>query len=61
MWLNMSENILQSTLKKENCNWTINEINLWLESTLVMGLTPEPTIQHYFEQDNSGIFGLHWM
>lgn len=26
-----------------------------------MGLTPEPSIEDYFQQDSRGIFGSRWM
>ena len=58
----MSENILQTTLAREpHQNWKLADINLFLASQLVMGLTPEPSIENYFQQDSMGIFGSLWM
>ncbi len=41
--------------------WQLDDINLYLASLLVMGLTPEPSIEDYFKHDERGIFGSLWM
>lgn len=61
IWLNISNAILQNTLVREETDWKIEDINLFLASMLVMGLTPEPSIEDYFKQDEIGIFGSKWM
>lgn len=62
VWSQMSELILEETLKREpDKQWTLEDINLYLSSILVMGLTSEPSIEDYFQQDSRGIFGSRWM
>lgn len=61
MWSNMTETILKSTLAREQIDWDMNDINLFLASLLTMGLAPEPSIEDYFKQDARGIFGSLWM
>lgn len=39
----------------------IKDINLFLASTLVMGLASQPTIDDYFYHDPQGIAGNLWM
>ena len=57
----MSENILKSTLEKEQIDWGVEHINLFLASLLTIGLAPQPSIVDYFKQDERGIFGSLWM
>jgi hypothetical protein len=61
MWSGISEHIVQETEARENFGWDINDINLFLASELVMGLSPQPQIHDYFMQDRKGIFGSLWM
>ena len=62
MWSNISEQILTTTLLKEtDQKWTLDDINTYLVSILVMGLTPQPSVENYFQQDSRGIFGSKWM
>jgi hypothetical protein len=62
VWSQMSEQILKTSLLKDpNWKWTIEDINLYLASQLVMGLTPEPSIRDYFQHDPNGIFGSTWL
>lgn len=61
IWSNLSTTILESTLEREDVNWNVDDINLFLSSMLVMGLTPQPSIEDYFKQDQMGIFGSKWM
>ena len=58
VWSNMSEQILTTTLLKEtDQKWTLDDINTYLASILVMGLTSQPSVEDYFQQDSRGIFG----
>ena len=62
LWSNMSEQILTTTLLREfHQEWTLKDINLYLASVLVMGLTPQPSVENYFKEDPRGIFGSQWM
>ena len=61
MWSNMTETILKTTLAREQVEWKVEDINLFLASLLTMGLAPEPSIEDYFKQDKRGIFGSLWM
>jgi hypothetical protein len=61
IWSDISTHILEETKKRENVNWNVDDINLFLASQLVMGLTPEPSIEDYFKIDSDGIFGSNWM
>jgi hypothetical protein len=52
----------EATMERESSKeWTVDDINLYLASQLVMGLTPEPSIEDYFKHDERGIFGSLWM
>jgi len=61
LWKDCSELILNSTNQRENNRFSINDINLLLASTLVMGMVPQPSIEDYFKHDSFGIFGNLWM
>jgi hypothetical protein len=62
LWSGMSEKILTQTLLRESDKkWSIEDINAYLASVLVMGMTPEPSVEDYFHQDSQGIFGSKWM
>lgn len=61
VWSDISLHILEETKKRENVNWNVDHINLFLASQLVMGLSPQPSIEDYFKDDPSGIFGSNWM
>lgn len=60
-WNNISEHLLQETLKRDNCFDTLQDVNLFLASILVIGLTPHPEVADYFLHDDRGIFGSKWM
>lgn len=61
LWKDCSELILSTSQAREHEDFDIEDINLFLASTLVMGLAPQPTIEDYFVQDPTGIFGNLWM
>jgi len=42
-------------------DWNVDDINLFLASQLVMGLTPQPSLEDYFKNDSDSIFGSNWM
>jgi hypothetical protein len=48
---------LEETKKREEINWNIDDINLFLAFYLVMGLISQPTIKNYFKNDLDDIFG----
>jgi hypothetical protein len=61
-WAYISEKILETTLQREETKeWDLADINVYLASQLVMGLTPQPSIDNYFQHDSRGIFGSSWM
>lgn len=61
-WKGISEHILETTLKRNDSPVTsVKDINLYLASLLVVGLTPHPEVANYFMQDERGIFGSTWM
>lgn len=51
LWNQMTESILQTTAIRES-NFSLENLNLFLASTLVMGLAPEPEIEDYFYNDS---------
>ena len=61
VWSDISNHILEETKRREDVNWNVDHINLFLASHLVMGLTPQPSIEDYFRIDLDGIFGSNWM
>lgn len=61
LWSQMSEKILASTLSRGDLNLSLEDLNLFLASFLVIGITPQPEISSYFMQDPRGIFGSKWM
>jgi len=62
LWSGMSDSILRTTLQQEpNRKWTTEDINAYLASLLVMGLTSQPSYEDYFYQDPRGIFGSKWL
>lgn len=62
LWSGVSEAIFEETIAREEFDISIDDINLMLASTLVMGLNSQPEIKDYFEQnDVSGIFGCLWL
>jgi len=44
LWHGVTDHIIQSTFARENKAWSNADINLYLASLLVMGLTPSPNI-----------------
>lgn len=61
LWKDCSEHILSYSQNRGLENASISDINLVLASSLVMGLSPQPTIKDYFATDKQGIFGNLWM
>ncbi|MGI0063074.1 MAG: hypothetical protein ACREBA_11550 [Nitrosotalea sp.] len=61
IWAGLSEHILEITLARETCLQTVEDVNLFLASVLVTGLSPQPEIADYFMEDTRGIFGSKWM
>jgi hypothetical protein len=61
MWTSISTHIVEETERRESLGFQIEDINLFLASQLVMGLTPQPSIVDYFTHDKRGIFGSSWM
>ena len=60
LWGESSDLILRKT-KTKTKNISKEDINLFLASTLVIGLNSQPQIENYFEIDERGIFGCTWM
>ena len=52
---------MEETSKRESIDWNEDDINLFLASQLVMGLTPQPSLDDYFKNDSNDIFGSNWM
>ncbi len=59
LWAGMSERIVENSAYRYQT--TTDAIDLYLASTLVMGLNQMPTINHHFAHDRRGIFGNLWM
>lgn len=61
LWQGASEHIVETINNRENIAMTIADLNLFLCSMLVMGLTPSPSIDLYWQEDKRGIFGSKWL
>ena len=60
MWNKVTKLIYLETDKRKE-EISKEDINLYLAATLVMGLNSQPTQSSYFEKDDKGISGCHWM
>ena len=61
VWSNISMHILEKTKKREDINWKVDDIDLFLASHLIMRLAPQLTIKDYFKNDSNSIFASNWM
>jgi hypothetical protein len=61
LWSDCSESLLTSTNSKEEQQISLQDMNLYLASLLVTGLSPQPAIVDYFVRDPLGISGNLWM
>lgn len=61
LWNNYTQHIVTVSNEKNDNNISINDVNLFLASILVMGLSPQPAIEDYFANDSQGIFGNLWI
>ena len=57
VWSGISTHILEETRKRERMDWNVDDMNLFPISQLVMGLTPQPSLEDYFKNDSDSIFG----
>jgi len=60
-WKGCSESIVKTTNSKNSDEIKLKDINLYLASLLVMGINSQPSVADYFQFDEKGIFGCHWM
>lgn len=61
LWQGVSEHIVEIINNREKINISTIDLNLFLCSMLVMGLTPSPSIDLYWKEDKRGIFGSKWL
>jgi hypothetical protein len=62
-WNEITPAIVQQTNQRDDIEGGViaKNINLYLAGLLVTGLTPQPSYEDYFMQDESGILGSIWM
>lgn len=61
LWSPLTEHIVSTILSREGPLYSSSDVNLFLASILVTGLSTSPEIELYFKQDTDGIFGNQWM
>jgi hypothetical protein len=61
LWKDITESVVQWTNSREEKKVSIEDVNLFWASEIVMGLNSESSIEDYFKHDSDGIFGNLWM